>query len=413
MKFLYVVNIILLLSNVKADNEVESGENDTPEGYYAFIQSPSSFPPTVKPPPYQSINRDCIDFKNTKPIVSPNNLCGDLNKGKIPRNPMGQNVMQEAYPFELIRNQTLKFLSKTLPILKADDTLPKVTQIVEKNYNDLSDDNLSKRTFEDDDEEGIHDLVDGEIHHDETEPEKFENVEEESRRSRHKREIPNNRGQRQRKFCDGGGVFCALYRAIQGEPINSQLIAERREETVNPNLPRYEGPPTPCPAKIEYVTPVFAKNFQGSWRYVVQIPYEGYFTQTVEVTRCLQTKCHYLDGGCLSSPRWVSMLVAEIFYPNSESNEYQASTAPPLQDFQNYQEYLQKRAGTAPNDTYFDHRNNAQKRKQQQICDGTDEIGCFQIRLYYDWFLISGSCKCWRPDYFAKYVKKRPVTPEL
>lgn len=42
------------------------------------------------------------------------------------------------------------------------------------------------------------------------------------------------------------------------------------------------------------VTPVFAKNFQGSWRYVVQIPYEGYFTQTVEVTRCLQTKCHYL-----------------------------------------------------------------------------------------------------------------------
>lgn len=45
---------------------------------------------------------------------------------------------------------------------------------------------------------------------------------------------------------------------------------------------------------VEYVTPVFAKNFQGSWRYVVQIPYEGYFTQTVEVTRCLQTKCHYL-----------------------------------------------------------------------------------------------------------------------
>lgn len=111
------------------------------------------------------------------------------------------------------------------------------------------------------------------------------------------------------------------------------------------------------------------------------------------------------------------MLVAEIFYPNSESNEYQASTAPPLQDFQNYQEYLQKRAGIATNDTYFDHRNNnAQKRKQQQqqqICDGTDEIGCFQIRLYYDWFLIPGSCKCWRPDYFAKYVKKRPVTPEL
>jgi hypothetical protein len=142
------------------------------------------------------------------------------------------------------------------------------------------------------------------------------------------------------------------------------------------------------------VTPVFAKNFQGSWRYVVQIPYEGYFTQTVEVTRCLQTKCHYLDGGCLSSPRWVSLLVAEIFYPQSE--DFAASTAPPSiqQDFQKFQDYLQKRAGVATNDTYYDQR--GQKKKQQQICDGVDEIGCFQIRLYFDWFLVPGSCKCWR-----------------
>jgi len=88
----------LLLSKVKTDNEVESSpENDTPEGYYAFIQSPSSFPPTVRPPPYQPMNRDCVDYKNTKPLVSPNNLCGDLNKGIIPRNPMSKiynsNVM--------------------------------------------------------------------------------------------------------------------------------------------------------------------------------------------------------------------------------------------------------------------------------------------------------------------------------
>lgn len=177
------------------------------------------------------------------------------------------------------------------------------------------------------------------------------------------------------------------------------------------------------------VTPVFAKNFQGSWRYVVQIPYEGYFTQTVEVTRCLQTRCHYLgkfrvkltwcsnfieiylslDGGCLSSPRWVSLLVAEIFYPNSQADDFQSSAAPPLQDFNQYQEYLQKRAGLATNDTASQKK----KQQQQQICDGVDEIGCFQIRLYYDWFLIPGSCKCWRPDYFAKYVKKRPTSPEL
>ena len=30
---------------------------------------------------------------------------------------------------ELIRNHTLKFLSKALPILKADDSLPKVAKI--------------------------------------------------------------------------------------------------------------------------------------------------------------------------------------------------------------------------------------------------------------------------------------------
>lgn len=33
--------------------------------------------------------------------------------------------------------------------------------------------------------------------------------------------------------------------------------------------------------------------------------------------RCLQSRCHYLDGGCLSSPRWSSLLVAEIYYPDT------------------------------------------------------------------------------------------------
>ena len=41
-------------------------------------------------------------------------------------NPIGQNVLGVSYPFELIKNKTLDFFSKTLPILKADDTLPKV-----------------------------------------------------------------------------------------------------------------------------------------------------------------------------------------------------------------------------------------------------------------------------------------------
>lgn len=152
-----------------------------------------------------------------------------------------------------------------------------------------------------------------------------------------------------RKFCDQGGVFCMLYKAINGEPIipqssvSSHLPIERRDE-VPPTHQRYEGPPTPCPAKVEYATPVFAKNYQGVWRYVVQIPYEGYFTQTVEVTRCLQSRCHYLDGGCLSSPRWSSLLVAEIYYPDAVLNmpdnvnpprsPVTASQPPSVQDFQ-------------------------------------------------------------------------------
>lgn len=137
-----------------------------------------------------------------------------------------------------------------------------------------------------------------------------------------------------------------LYKAINGDSPtvqqNVHMPIERRDDGVQQL--RYEGPPTPCPAKVEYATPVFAKNYQGIWRYVVQIPYEGYFTQTVEVTRCLQSRCHYLDGGCLSSPRWSSLLVAEIYYPdtiltsgdtvNPPRSPVAASQPPSVQDFQ-------------------------------------------------------------------------------
>ena len=99
-------------------------------------------------------------------------------------------------------------------------------------------------------------------------------------------EEKNDKMRKGRKFCEQGGVFCMLYKAINGDPSPSSSVhlpVERRDEISS--APRYEGPPTPCPAKLEYATPVFAKNYQGVWRYVVQIPYEGYFTQTVEVTR--------------------------------------------------------------------------------------------------------------------------------
>lgn len=33
---------------------------------------------------------------------------------------------------------------------------------------------------------------------------------------------------------------------------------------------------------------------------------------------------------------------------------------------------------------------------EKKHCDGYDKVGCYVVRVYYDWFLINGSCKCWK-----------------
>lgn len=415
MDYRLILKILsFLLLSVLATSQAQNdyGE-EPPEGYYAFVESPNAIPPKVRPPPYTHVNVECKNVANgKKSAVSVNNICGDLNKGQIPKNPLQQNVLGEPYPFELIRNHTLKFLSKTLPVLKADDTLPKVTQIIRDDpVEPIDNNNIDRHYAARTKREAVAPKLQPKTENHEYGY--FDPAIDEEERSQKEHKDADDR--KPRKFCDGGGLFCTLYKAIQGDtsaPQASPLTAERREE-IGPI--RYEGPPTPCPAKVEYATPVFAKNYQGSWRYVVQIPYEGYFTQTVEVTRCIQARCHYLDGGCLSSPRWVSLLVAEIFYPNAEDTVPQTSTttpAPSVQDFQAYQQYLQKRAGVpTASDGTSNHAGgtNGANGDFNQHCDGHDEIGCFQVRLYYDWFLIPGSCKCWRPDYFAKYVRRKSV----
>ena len=92
-----------------------------------------------------------------------------------------------------------------------------------------------------------------------------------------------------RGFCkDSYGVFCMLYNVFKGD--GQDKVTDRIGDNDIPTLSKLnslESPMTPCPSAVEYVTPVFAKNYQGVWRYVVQIPYEGYFTQTVEVVKCL------------------------------------------------------------------------------------------------------------------------------
>ncbi|KAL1462247.1 hypothetical protein WDU94_014098 [Cyamophila willieti] len=124
-----------------------------------------------------------------------------------------------------------------------------------------------------------------------------------------------------------------------------------------------------------------------------------------------------MDGGCLSSPRWASLLVAEIFYPDTFLPPIPPTTKlghrppvmgddpPSIQDFQNYQSYLQKRAGKpSPDGAEGGAASNTSKKSH---CDGVDDLGCFQVRLYYDWFLVPGSCKCWRPDYFSRYIRRK------
>lgn len=66
--------------------------------YYAFVESASAIPPKVRPPPYTHVNVECKDIPGKKAFVSVHNICGDLNKGQIPRNPMRQNVLGEPYP---------------------------------------------------------------------------------------------------------------------------------------------------------------------------------------------------------------------------------------------------------------------------------------------------------------------------
>jgi len=372
-----------------------SGSNiQYPQGYYPFEESPARIPPKVRKPPYLQTQVKCPGAGGQTQEQTLDNLCGDLNKGYLPVNPIGQNVLGVSYPFELIKNKTLDFFSKTLPILKADDTLPKVAKYQDSHimYNPTifnSQPNTKIRFYE----------------NERTKREANEANENEDA-VRHEPAVPEQEefegtSRQARGWCDDSfGMLCMLFNAIKGD--NEGRASERLDS--DPDVPSLNSlnsldqPMTPCPSAVEYVTPVFAKNYQGVWRYVVQIPYEGYFTQTVEVVKCLSTKCEYLEGSCLASPRWVSLLVAEIYYPDTYFPSLADTPiqgrdpikASPPSDFN---QYLLKRSGQSQSEA-------------QQNCDGRDEIGCYNVRLYYDWFLIPGSCKCWKNDFFSQYTRK-------
>jgi len=399
-----------------------------PQGYYPFQESPAKIPPVVRKPPYLQTQIQCpgVGINTAKEEQTLDNLCGDLNKGYLPVNPTGQNILGVSYPFELIKNKTLEFFSKTLPILKADQTLPKVAKYQDSHilYNPtifnsqptagvkFYSDSRQKRHVENLHQENAKKIQSAHQRRQKRNVEKTADADNEkelkiksTREARHVSPEPRHetdnivKARESRGWCDDShGLFCLLFNALKGDEPDSAddrigIDSDTKEGVSLINS--LDEPMTPCPSAVEYVTPVFAKNYQGVWRYVVQIPYEGYFTQTVEVVKCLSTKCEFLEGSCLASPRWVSLLVAEIYYPDA----YFPSDDQPISGRQSvegnlpglgYSNYLQKRSG----------------QQTELSCDGQDELGCYQVRLYYDWFLIPGSCKCWKNDFFAQYTSK-------
>ncbi|TRY67777.1 hypothetical protein TCAL_11791 [Tigriopus californicus] len=388
---LFQVVILTLISLVITEDVAQY-----PQGYYPFEESPAKIPPKVRKPPYLQTQINCPGVGDPLQEQTLDNLCGDLNKGFLPLNPIGQTVEGVSYPFDLFKSKTLEYFSKTLPILKADDTLPKVAKYEDNHiaYNPtiFNSQPGSRISF-------YH-------HRTRREAEDLEAVESAaSFESTDHAETPRQ----SRGWCDDSyGVFCMLFNAFKGK--NNDKATNRIGDEDIPSLSQInslESPMTPCPSAVEYVTPVFAKNYQGVWRYVVQIPYEGYFTQTVEVVKCLSTKCEYLDGSCLASPRWVSLLVAEVYYPdtsfpnptNPHSSRNPVQGGNPPQGFNNG--HFSKKQGYQ-----------AKTTTSPDKCDGQDEMGCYQVRLYYDWFLIPGSCKCWKNDFFEQYAKGAQGQPQ-
>jgi len=88
------------------------------------------------------------------------------------------------------------------------------------------------------------------------------------------------------------GAIVDYIMTVNPSTISSLMPARRKkpldlEDLASETVTVSQVPPTPCPSIEEYVAPVYARNYQGVWKYVVQIPNEGYFTQTVQKTSCM------------------------------------------------------------------------------------------------------------------------------
>ena len=87
--------VLLFLVPASIPNDLSS---QYPQGYYPFQESPAKIPPKVRKPPYLQTSVPCPGVENEGSEQTLDNLCGDLNKGYLPLNPIGQNVEGVSYP---------------------------------------------------------------------------------------------------------------------------------------------------------------------------------------------------------------------------------------------------------------------------------------------------------------------------
>ena len=71
---------------------------------------------------------------------------------------------------------------------------------------------------------------------------------------------------------------------------------------------------------------------------------------------------------------------------------------------QSYNSNSNRVAREVPSETTGDQVDS--KKLDPRECDGTDAIGCYTVRVYYDWFLVPGSCKCWKKQGSFDALKK-------
>ena len=256
--FLSISSLLMGFLTIVSQCGVIRGNIQYPQGYYPFEESPARIPPIVRKPPYLQTQVKCPGAGGQTGSLSRqeqtlDNLCGDLNKGYLPLNPIGQNVLGVSYPFELIKNKTLDFFSKTLPILKADDTLPKVAK-----------------------------YQDSYIMHNPTifnsQPNTRIKFYDNKRKKREAEaglteEDGDKVSRESRGWCDDSfGVLCMLFNAVKGENPDAEAtdrLGKGDGDVEGNSLNSLDQPMTPCPSAVEYVTPVFAKNYQGRDDYPV------------------------------------------------------------------------------------------------------------------------------------------------